>query len=90
MYPNVTNPSLNSILSNARDYFVPHFDNNPQCLQHKIYFNITYFLGKRGKEGLRELQKDSFELCYTDQGRAYYTMKYNEVTKKVREMTAMR
>ena len=64
------------------DYFIPHFDNDPRCLQHKVYFDIAFFLGKRAKEGLRELKIDSFTLKTNAQGRDYLELNYNESTKK--------
>ena len=30
------------------DYFTPHWSNDPVCLQHKIYFDVSFFLRKRG------------------------------------------
>ena len=65
-----------------KNYFVPHWDNDPRCLQHKVYFDIAYFLGKRGKEGLRELKKNSFNLKTNSQDRQYLELSYNEATKK--------
>ena len=64
------------------DYFIPHFDNDPRCLQHKIFFEISFFLGKRGLEGLRDLKKDSFQLKATSEGKEYYELTFNEATKK--------
>ena len=55
----------------CRDYFIPHYDNDPVCLMHKVYFDIAYFLGKCGTEGLRELKKNSFGIFQTDNGRDY-------------------
>ena len=56
-------------------------DNDPVCLQHKVYFGIAYFLGKRGAEDLRELKKDSFEIK-VNRREEYLILKYNETTKK--------
>ena len=64
------------------DYFIPHWNNDPVCLQHKVYFDIAYFLGKRGAEGLRELNKDSFKLKFNHEGKKYMILKHNETTKK--------
>ena len=52
------------------------------ALQHKVYFEIAYFLGKRGKEGLRQLKKTSFSLKVNSEGREYFELNYNEATKK--------
>ena len=64
------------------NYFIPHFDNDPRCLQHKIFFDISFFLGKRGLEGFCNLKKDSFQLKVTSEGKEYYELTYNEATKK--------
>ena len=64
------------------NYFIPHYDNDPRCLQHKVYFDIAYFLGKIAKEGLRALTKDSFSIKTNDEGREYLELSYNEATKK--------
>ena len=50
------------------NYFIPHFDNDPKCLQLKVYFDIAYYMGKRGAEGLRALQKDRFEIKTNSEG----------------------
>ena len=63
-------------------YFNDHPENDPRCLQHKVYFDIAYFMGKRGKEGLRELKKQSFEIKQNDTGREYIELNYNPVSKK--------
>ena len=64
------------------NYFEPHFDNDPTGLQHKIYFDLAYYMGKRGTEGLRSLKKDSFEIKQNNGGREYLELVYNESTKK--------
>ena len=73
----ISQTDLDTIYTN---YFMPHFDNDPRCLQHKIYFDIAFFLGKRGLEGLRKLTKNCFEL--TSDGKEYLELKFNESTKK--------
>ena len=64
------------------NWFIPHFDNDPCCLQHKVYFNIAFYLGKRGTGGLRELNKGSFAIHQTADGKEYLELTYNEATKK--------
>ena len=39
-------------------------------------------MGKRGAEGLRALQKNSFEILKNNEGREYLKLKYNKATKK--------
>lgn len=64
------------------NYFEPHWDNDPKCLQLKVYFDLAYYMERRAKQGLRELQKDSFAIGKTPDGREYIELKYNEATKK--------
>ena len=65
------------------NYFLLHFDNDPHCLQLKVYFDIAFFLGKWGQEGMRQLKKDSFDLKVTSEGKGYLELKYNESIKKL-------
>lgn len=39
------------------NYIIPHFDNDPKCLQHKVWFDLVYYMGRHGKEKLCELKK---------------------------------
>lgn len=65
------------------EYFIPGLAaKNTEVLQHKVFFDMVYYLGRRGKEGLRELQKDWFESKFTKDGIEYIQIKVNEVTKK--------
>ena len=77
---------LDQIHSN---YFMPHWDNDLKCLQHKVYFDIAFFLGKRGQEGLRQLKKDSFALKMNENNQEYLelTMK---AQRNPRVMTIMK
>lgn len=56
--------------------------NNFEVLQQKVFFDIQYHTGRRGKEGLRALAKDSFHLKIAADGTEYIEMSFNEVTKK--------
>lgn len=55
---------------------------NTQVLQEKGFFDLIYHTGRRGKEGLRALMKDSFLLKETPEGRKYIEESFNPVTKK--------
>ena len=77
----VTDQSVRSIEEIYKNYFTPHYDNNPVCLQHKVYFDIDFYLGKCGTEGLRVLTKSSFQIKTTQNGEEYLEMTYNEATK---------
>ena len=70
------------LLQIYKNYFEDHYDNDPRCLQHKIYFDLAYYTGKGGTEGLRALNKNSFAININSEGREYLKLKYNEHTKK--------
>lgn len=57
-------------------------DCNSQILQEKVFFDLIYHTGRRGKEGLRSLTKSSFNLKQTPEGREYIELAFNPVTKK--------
>ena len=55
---------------------------NPVALQHKVYVEVDLLFCRRGREGLRELNKNSlFEKVDSD-GRTYITLGFNELQKK--------
>ena len=53
-----------------------------EVLLHKIFFDIIYYTGRRGKEGLRNLRKSSFQLKVGADNVEYIEMTFNEKTKK--------
>ena len=56
-----------------------YFSNDcPDKLQEFVWFNLCYYLGQRGKEGWRELTKNSLEFKYNDQDKEYVTIKHTE------------
>ena len=54
----------------------------PLHLQHKVWFDLVYYLGRRGQEGIHIWKKEHFGLGKTAEGRKYIYMKINDVTKK--------
>ena len=45
-----------------KNYFTPGLVTfNAKVLLQKVFFDIMYYTGRRGKEGLHELDKNSFE-----------------------------
>ena len=64
------------------DYLECGFDLDPVCLQHKVLFDIVYYLARRGKEGLHELRKDSFRIGTIPGGIEFLQLTYHERTKK--------
>ena len=66
--------SRNHLIQIYENYFDDHFDNDPRCLQHKVYFDIASFMGKRGSEGLRQLREESFNILTNSEGKEYLTL----------------
>ena len=64
-------------------YFLPGLaDGNTEVLLHKVFFDLLYHTGRRGKEGLRYLKRSSFEVKKNPAGRRYIEITFNEATKK--------
>ncbi len=63
-------------------YLVPNMYSSPQALQHKVFFDIQYYMARRGREGLREFTKDSFVVKKDHLGKEYVTMALDEATKR--------
>ena len=49
---------------------------------HKVFFDIMYYTGRRAKEGLRNLTKNSFDLKISPGGTEYIEINFNETTKR--------
>ena len=65
------------------EYFTPGLtDGNTEILVHKVFFDIMFHTGRRAKEGLRNLQKDSFQVKTSPDGKEYIEITFNETTKK--------
>ena len=56
-------------------------NDSPKALQYKVFFEMCLHFVRRGKEGLRELRKNSFALRIDDKGFKYVTVTYNEKSK---------
>ena len=64
-------------------YFLPGIKSgDTEVLLHKTLFDILYYTGRRGKEGLRHLTKSSFKIKTASDGVEYIQMTFNEKTKK--------
>ncbi len=64
------------------NYFLPNMHTNPLALQHKVFFDVAYHMARRGREGLRDLTRDSFVIKTDPQGKEYAEMTHDEPTKK--------
>ena len=58
-------------------------NDNPISLQNKVFFELCLHFGRRGKEGLHALKKNSFEYVVGDCDPTiqYATLNFNEKTK---------
>lgn len=64
-------------------YLLPGIEQeNTEVLQHKVFFDLIYYTARRGKEGLRALKKEYFQVKFTAEGREYVEIVVNETTKK--------
>ena len=65
------------------EYFTPGLESgNTEVLMHKVFFDIMYFTGRRGKEGLRNLTKSSFDIKKSPDGSEFIEITFNETTKR--------
>ena len=55
--------------------------NNPVGLQRKVFIDIMLHFSRRGREGLRELRKDSFVFRRDENDREFATIDYHELEK---------
>ncbi len=63
-------------------YFVlSKVESDPTVLQHKVFYDLVYYMGRRGREGLYELKKDSFDIT-VESGCIVIRMAYTEATKR--------
>lgn len=53
----------------------------PETLQNKIIYELIAHFGRRGREGLQSLAKDSFVFKTDVKGRQYVTLNFNEADK---------
>ena len=47
-----------------------------------VFFGLMYYTGRRGKEGLRNLSKDSFTIKRNANGKEYIEINFNKKTKR--------
>ena len=58
--------------------------NTPFGLQRKVWFELTLYLCRRGRENLRTMTKDTFKLKTDDSGRKYVFQDKDELDKNHR------
>lgn len=54
---------------------------SPWGLLRNVWLHITLFWCRRGREGQRQLTKQSFQFCKDDSGQEYASMTHDEATK---------
>ena len=57
------------------------FFDSPVGLQRRVFFEVGIHFGRRGREGLRELTKNSFKINIDDEGVEYVEIIVNELEK---------
>ncbi len=60
------------------------FVDTPQGLQYRMFYELLMHFGRRGREGLRELRKDTFEVKEDGNGQEYVRITCNELEKAKR------
>ena len=68
-----------------QEYFAPAMQSDPvntQVSLYKVFFDILYYTGRRGKEGLRAMDKKSFDVQVGPDGKESFVITFNEKTKK--------
>ena len=66
-----------------QNYFTPGLESgDTKVLLQKVFFDIVYYTGRRGKEGLRDLDKNSFDIKTGSDGLDYIELNFNEKTKR--------
>ena len=58
---------------------------SPSGLQAKVWFEISLYFCRRGRENLRQLKRDHFKIATDENGREFVTQNVDEMTKKTRE-----
>ena len=79
-YPCISDPDLQKLV--AEDAFD---ENDPTQLQQKVFLDVQFAFGRRGREGLSSLTKNSFEFKKDAEGHEYADISYNEWSKNSRE-----
>ena len=65
------------------EYFKTRLEiGNTEVLMHKVFFDVVYYTGRRGKEGLKELTKTSFDVKVGPDNKEFVQINFNEKTKK--------
>ena len=61
---------------------------NPVSLQRKVFFEVVLHFGRRGREGLRTIQKDDIIFKVDEHGTEYATLGFNALEKNHQGLSA--
>lgn len=56
-------------------------NDNPTSSLYKVFLEVCFHFGHRGREGLRELKKDNFVFKFDDAGVEYAMLNFNPMEK---------
>ena len=62
-------------------YFAERYVRDPVALSQKIWYDLCYYFGRRGRENWCELTKDSFQVGHNAEGEAYLALAKTERSK---------
>ncbi len=66
---------------------VVFYTDTPNGLLNKVWFEVMYFLCRRGQENLRAMTNETFELSTDSTGKRYIYQKQDELDKNHRDTT---
>ena len=69
-------------------YNSEHLDpeRSPSHLQRKVMFDIRYYMCRRGGENIKDMTKETFQLCFDNETKISYVKKVlDEMTKNHQE-----
>ena len=80
-HPPLGEHDLKSLYSGKTVFYL----GSPCGLQQKVWFEIMYYLCRRGRENLRQMSKDTFQIATDDSGRRFVYQVIDELDKNHRE-----
>ena len=82
-YPPIEQEDLKKLYERSHHTFD---SDTPVGLQNKVFFEIMYYLCRRGRENLREMKKDTFRIATDATGLRFVYQHTDEKTRTTRKM----